>query len=181
MDTFMRRTSFGALAVLAGNMLAAQSSALEPGDFGQYPHGVTLGDPIAAAPPPGLYFENTTLFAPQAQGYGQLSGIKIDASLDVATLVWSTGWRFIGASVTAYVSQPVSNLLLWNSSVSGPPFAGTTFYPTLNNTWISPVALSWNLGGGWFAAAGFAFTCRMALHTTTRPIRTTGHMNLMPP
>ena len=152
----MRRTSFGALAVLAGNMLPAQSSAHEPGDFGQYPHGVTLGDPIAAAPPPGLYFENTTLFGPQAQGNGQSSGIKIDASLDVPTLVWSTGWRFIGASVTAYVSQPVSNLLLWNSSVSGPPFAGTTFYPTLNNTWISPVALSWNLGEGWFAAAGFA-------------------------
>jgi len=142
------------LAVLAGSILSEQSAAREPGNFGQYQRGVTMGDPAAAAPPPGLYFENTTLLAPQITGNGQSAGFKVDAMLDIPVLIWSTGWSFLGASVMAYVAQPVFNLTSWNTS--GPPYS-STFYPTVHNTWVTPVSLSWNLGKGWFASAGFAF------------------------
>lgn len=39
----------------------------------------------------------------------------------------------------------------------GPPFAGATLYPTVENTWFMPAQLSWNLGNGWFASGAFAF------------------------
>lgn len=149
------RIACSALATLATFIVPEPGLAHNPGDFGQYQRGVTMGDPAAAAPPPGLYFENTTLFAPQITGNGQVAGIKVDATVDIPTLIWSTGWSFLGASVMAYVAQPVFNLSAWNSNVSGPPYA-STFYPTVHNTWINPVSLSWNLGNGWFASGGFA-------------------------
>ena len=144
-----------ALGALAGSILSEQSLAREPGDFGQYQRGVTMGDPVAAAPPPGLYFENTTLLAPRISGNGQSAGFKVDAMVDIPVLIWSTGWSFLGASVMAYVAQPVFNLSAWNNTVSGPPYP-SVFYPTVHNTWVNPVSLSWNLGSGWFASAGFA-------------------------
>jgi hypothetical protein len=155
MNRLRARIASSVLAILSG-AVADQSFAREPGDLGPYLRGVTIGNP-GAAPPPGLYFQNTTAFAPQLQGYGQSRGLKVDAVGDFATLIWSTGWSFLGADVVMFLSQPLFNLTVWNSGTSGPPFAGATFYPTVHNTWMSPLALYWNLGNGWFAGTGFSF------------------------
>lgn len=143
------------LALLMCGIGACQVLAVEPGDFQQYVRGFSIGDPLGAAPPPGLYFENTTLYVPSAPGYGQLNGYKANALLDTPTLYWSTGYNFLGASVAAAISQPFYQVGVWNSSVAGPPYGGVTLYPTVHNTWINPVTLSWNLGGGLFASAAF--------------------------
>jgi len=74
--------------------------------------------------------------------------------VDIPVLIWSTGWSFLGASVMAYVAQLFSTYPL-EQHVSGPPYP-SVFYPTVHNTWVNPVSLSWNLGSGWFASAGFA-------------------------
>ena len=37
------------------------------------------------------------------------------------------------------------------------------------NTFWNPIALSWNLGGGWFMSAGFNFTSPNGTHTTGTP------------
>src|SRR3981081_867716 len=95
---------YAALALLAGFM-PDKGFAKEPGDFGQYVRGVTIGVPTGVAPPPGLYFENTTLWAPSATGQGQLAGFTVDAIVDVPVLYWSTGWNFLGASVSAALAQ----------------------------------------------------------------------------
>ncbi len=142
----------GALAMLA--MFTGQGLAHNPEDFGQFLRGSTMGDPVAAAPPPGLYFENTSLIAQQINGNGQIQGLKVNAMVDVPLLVWSTGWSFLGASVVAYVAQPVFNLTAWQNN-SGPPNAPAQFFPTVHNTYVNPVALSWNLGGGLFVSGGF--------------------------
>jgi len=147
--------------------LSEQSLAREPGDFGQYQRGVTMGDPVCCCSAAGLYFENTTLLAPRISGNGQSAGFKVDAMVDIPVLIWSTGWSFLGASVMAYVAQPVFNLSAWNNTVSGPPYP-SVFYPTVHNTWVNPVSLSWNLGSGWFASAGFPSSCRMVPGTTIR-------------
>jgi hypothetical protein len=147
---------YGALALLTG-MVAERGFAAEPGNFGQYVRGVTIGVPTGAAPPPGLYFENTTLWAPSAAGQGQLAGFKIDAIVDVPVIYWSTGWNFLGASVSAALAQTVFELGVRSSAASGPPFGGATLYPAVHNTYISPLILSWNVGSGWFASAGIAF------------------------
>ena len=153
MTRLRRKFLYGAVVSMAAGIVADQASAHEPGDFSQYFRGVTIGDALGAAPPPGLYFENTTLYAPKATGYGQLNGFKVNAPADIPVLLWSTGWNFLGASVMMAVSQPYYNVNAWTGG--GPPYAAT-HYPTVHNTWINPLTLSWNLGKGWFASAGFA-------------------------
>jgi hypothetical protein len=145
----------GALAILAASLLPEYSLAHNPGDFGQYQRGVTMGDPVAAAPPPGLYFENTTLFAPEIVGNGQVAGLRVNALVDIPVLVWSPGWSFFGANYFAYAAQPVFDLTAWFSSASGVPNTPAQFFPTFHNTYINPVELSWNLGGGLFASGAF--------------------------
>jgi hypothetical protein len=140
-------------AILAGSIMA---DARELGDFGQYLRGVSIGDPVGAAPPAGLYFENTTLLTPELRGNGQFGAVNVNVISDTPVLLWSTGWTMLGANVSMTLVQPSYNLTAWNSATSGPPFTGATFYPTLANTFINPISLSWNLGSGWFASTGFA-------------------------
>jgi hypothetical protein len=147
---------YGAIALLTV-LAAGRGFAAEPGDFGQYVRGVTIGVPTGAAPPPGLYFENTTLWAPSASGKGQLAGFNVDAIVDVPLIYWSTGWNFLGANVSAALAQTFFELGVRSSTAPGPPFGGATLYPAVHNTYISPLILSWNVGSGWFASAGFAF------------------------
>ena len=151
----LERITLGAVAMLVASVASEQSMAHNPQDFGQFLRGSTMGDPVGAAPPPGVYFENTTLFAPQIWGNGQVNGLKVDALVDIPLLVWSTGWTFLGANVEVYVAQPVFNLTAWLNGASGVPNAPAQFYPTLHNTYVNPVGLSWNLGGGLFASVGF--------------------------
>jgi hypothetical protein len=141
--------------MLAAVVLPEQGVAHNPQDFGQYMRGSTMGDPVAATPPPGVYFENTTLFAPEIVGNGQVAGLKVDAIVDIPVLVWSPGWRFFGASFLAYAAQPAFNLTAWLSTASGVPNTPAQFFPTLHNTYVNPVELSWNLGGGLFVSGAF--------------------------
>jgi hypothetical protein len=152
----MKQFTYSGLAILIGALVCRQTLAIELGDFGQYPRGVTIGDPVAAVLPPGFYFENVTVVAPELQGYGQFHGIKSDVAADIPIFIWSTGWPFLGANLSMYFSKPGYYLTVWNSATPGPPFPGAIFYPELSNTWITPIALSWNLGSGWFSNVGFA-------------------------
>lgn len=156
MSKFFR--SFAWCAVVATTAgLGDAALGHEPGSFNQYFRGVTIGDPLGAAPPPGLYFENTTMYAPEAKGFGQVSAFKVNAVADIPTVLWSTGWSFLGASVLMSASQPFYQVTSWPADAAGPPFAGATHYPALHNTWINPLTLSWNLQNGWFFSAGLAF------------------------
>jgi hypothetical protein len=137
---------------LIATVAADRAFGREPGDYGQYAPGTTFGIPAGAAPPPGLYFDNLSQWAPHASGVGQLNGLEVKAIVNTSTLFWSTGWNFLGGTVNAAVSQSFFDL-----GVRAPPSDALTHYPTMHNTWISPLIISWNLGGGWFASAGAAF------------------------
>jgi hypothetical protein len=157
MTPLTKRATYCAAVYVAGGVLANGALAHSPGDFSQYFRGVSIGDPLGAAPPPGLYFQNTTMFAPGAPGYGQVSAYKVNAVADIPTLYWSTGWSFLGASVAMAISQPFYQVDSWPSSAGGPPHTGTVHYPAVHNTWINPLTLSWNFKNGWFASASLAF------------------------
>lgn len=146
-----------ALAFLLAGTVADRVLAHEIGDFQQYVRGFTISDPLGAVPPPGLYFENTGLYVPNAPGNGQLGTVRANAILDTPTLFWSTGYSFLGASVAASISQPFYQATVWANPTPGPPFTGATVFPTFHNTWINPIDLSWNLGNGWFGSLGFDF------------------------
>jgi hypothetical protein len=147
-----------ALAYVAAISFAGSGLAIahEPGDFSQYFRGVTIGDALGAAPPPGLYFQNTTMYAPRAGGHGQVAPFVVSAPALIPTLFWSTGLNLLGANVVMAISQPFYNVDAWRRDTAGPPF-DTTHSPAVHNTWINPLTLSWNLGNGWFASAGVSF------------------------
>jgi hypothetical protein len=144
------------LILVSSGTAISQASAHELGDFGHYIPGFTLGLPLGAAPPPGLYFENTTLYAPRYIGTGQNNGVTARAWVETAALLWSSGWNFLGANVVMGAAQAGYDLNIYPSAAAGPPFAGATVYSAMQNTWINPLMLSWNFKNGWFASAGFA-------------------------
>jgi hypothetical protein len=137
--------------------LADEALAHEPGDFSQYFRGVSIGDALGAAPPPGVYFQNTTMYAPGAPGHGQVGAFKVNALAVIPTLYWSTGWSLFGASVAMAISQPFYQVDAWSNGAAGPPFAGATHYPAVHNIWVNPLTLSWNFQNGWFLSTSLAF------------------------
>jgi hypothetical protein len=150
------RFTCSVLVLLSGSMAISQAPAHEVGDFGHYIPGFTMGLPLGAAPPLGLYFENTILYAPRYVGTGQNNGVTAKASVEAAALLWSTGWNFLGANVVMGAAQAGYDLNIYPSAAAGPPFAGATVFSAMQNTWINPLTLSWNFKNGWFASAGFA-------------------------
>jgi len=153
MATFTRTVGYYAAACFGGAMLTSSVAALEPGDFGQYFRGVTIGDPVAVAPPAGLYFENVTLYAPHVSGHGQVAAVNASATAEIPVLIWSTGWKFLDAAVVMFITKPYFEVTAWSSAAAGPPFASTHF-PAWHNTGLNPLTLSWNFNNGWFASAG---------------------------
>ena len=70
MSSSTRAVVFGAIAgsaLLAG---VGQAPASEPANLGNFLPGNTMGAPIAAAPPPGLFFASTAFYIPMASGNG---------------------------------------------------------------------------------------------------------------
>jgi hypothetical protein len=140
--------------ILAG--AASKSYAIEPGDFTNYLRGATQGLPLGAAPPPGVYAS----FSPNATGLGGNAGLGNQAIPGKVTapafgygaaLLFVPGWTFLGAQYEAAVVQGM--YLATSESSKTPPFATSSVSSQLANTDFTPIALSWNLTHGWFAAA----------------------------
>ena len=146
-----------AIGFLSGTILINHATAHEPGDAGQYLPGVTMGLGYGAAPPPGVYFDNTILYIPKFVGNDQNNGTTLKIWAEIPSLSWSTGWNFLGAKVVMAVVQPVYDSVTYPSTASGPPFAGAIVYPVMHNTVLNPLTLSWNIGTGWFLSTGFVF------------------------
>jgi hypothetical protein len=133
-----------------------ESFATEPGDFTNYLRGATQGLPLGALPPPGLYGG----FGINATGLGGDNGRgnqNVGAPFTTApafgygiSLLWVTGWNFLGASYGMSVVQGFYQAEL--NGPTNPPFAAQSISPELANTNFTPIDLSWNLGHGWFTA-----------------------------
>ncbi len=159
---------------------AGQGFAAESGDFQATLRGATIGVPLGAAPPPGLYFGLETFIGINNPGTGVNSaaagavpvlgtarGLTVFGQAYAASLVWGTGWKFLGGDVTFAVIQPGFTVAGFATNPVPPPMAsctppmnfgcaGGSFFENLHNTvWSS--SLSWNLGAGWFGSAGFDF------------------------
>ena len=146
-------SGFGAALLAAGS--AKQSFAIEGSDFTNYLRGATQGLPLGALPPPGLYGG----FGLNATGLDGKAGVGNQAIPGAATapafgygvnLLWVPGWTFLGASYAAGVVQGM--YLATTESSLNPPFAASSVNAQLANTNFTPIALSWNLGQGWFTS-----------------------------
>jgi hypothetical protein len=134
---------------------------MEPGNFGQTVAGGTIGAPIAAPAPPGVYAIFDTYVAPTGLGLGQNVGTSETVARWAGGLYWSTGFHILGANWTLGVEQPISYTATYPTHGAtlggngfGPPFGGAVWFQDIGNPQFTPVLLQWTLGHGWFAAAG---------------------------
>ncbi len=162
--TRMRNIALGGLAALVMSGAASAAFAEEPGTFQNRLNGATIGLPLGAAPPPGLYtgLETAYLGLP-ATGHGnQVNGLQVNAIAQAVPLLWVPGWNFLGASysMSAVVAFYEAEVLGAGITQGGNNLLATdptaTVYVFANPLW-NPISLSWNLGQGWFVSAGFNF------------------------
>ncbi|MGE4483438.1 SphA family protein [Acidocella sp.] len=141
-----------------GFSLACPAIAREPGAGNAYSQGSSIGLPTGANPPEGVWFEDTSsVYVAQAtdtEGTTK-NGTKITAISTAPRILWTTPWKFLGATEMAFVVMPIVNLDVSNipgqSGVTGHSLA-------FANPEFVPINLSWNLGiPGLFGSATFGF------------------------
>jgi hypothetical protein len=165
--TRLRNLTLGALAALAITGAAGAAFAEEPGSFQNRLNGATIGLPLGAAPPPGLYTGLETAYLGMANfGHGGattgnwavLTGgpLGLPAIAQAVPLLWVPGWNFLGAT---YSAAAVAAFYTYTSCAVGVPncdlIGGGGF--VIANPTFTPINLSFNLGQGWFASIGFNF------------------------
>ena len=183
--TRLRQIAMAGLAAIAIGGVASSASAMETGTFQNRLNGATIGLPLGAAPPPGLYTGLETAYlgmvgairdtAPETSALAVTGGgcAALPALAQAVPLLWVPGWHFLGGTYSASVVQAFYVFTACNQTGSGGncngsgPIVGGGFVYT--NTFLQPIALSWNLGGGWFMSAGFNFTSPNGTHTTGTP------------
>jgi hypothetical protein len=162
--TRLKQIAMAGLAALTIGGVASSASAMESGTFQNRLNGATIGLALGALPPPGLYTGLETAYLGMLSGSGtsgkaagNFGGSVLPALAQAVPLLWVPGWNFLGASYSASVVQA---FYTWYACAAagcggGAPFATGGYVYT--NTYFQPINLSWNLGGGWFVGAGFAF------------------------
>jgi hypothetical protein len=170
--TRLRQIAMASLAALAIGGAASSANAMQTGTFQNRLNGATIGLPLGAAPPPGLYSGIETAYlglAGQNGGRGnQLPGQAVPAVAQAVPFLYVPGWNFFGATYSFGVVQAFymgsfsSSLGNLNTPPVGSPLAipvgGFGWYEVLANTFWSPINFSWNLGQGWFFSASFNVT-----------------------
>lgn len=132
----------------------SESFATEPGDFTNYLRGATQGLPLGALPPDGIYagfgLNATGLGGGCGKGDQAIPGCSSAPAFGYgATVLFVPGWKIFGATYGASIVQGFYQAEA-NSSVNPPFNASGPISPELANTTITPIALSWALGQGWF-------------------------------
>ncbi len=124
--------------------------------------GATTGNHAGALPPEGFYFGYDVNYE-----WGKLHSPNVNIKASnvsmVATLLWSTPYKFLGANYAAGIAQPYK---IAHTTLNTP--GGESKYS--NHGWMSttimPVLLSWNLGEGFHLGAGTAFVFKNGKHAT---------------
>jgi hypothetical protein len=183
--TRLRQIAMAGLAAIAIGGVASSASAEEFGTFENRLAGATIGLPLGAAPPPGIYTGLETAYLGVFQGGGQEGRsagnwcikagnncANLPAIAQAVPLLWVPNWgKWWGATYSASVVQAfyvfetcgVDN----GNCVGAAPFTSGGFVYT--NTFWQPIALSWNLGGGWFIGTAFSFTSPNGTHLAGTP------------
>jgi hypothetical protein len=156
----------GATAALVLGGTASKSFAVEFNDFTNHLFAGSLGLPLGAAPPPGLYSGAEFLIVPDTGNHnlGNQGNARLGVAFTAVPLVWSTGWNVFGASYSVAVAQafytvfavPPGGGLAVNLGAAGSATNSSTF-AVVANTAFTPIGLSWNLHNGFFVSAGFNF------------------------
>ncbi|WP_426440418.1 transporter [Bradyrhizobium genosp. P] len=169
----MTRLKGATLGSLIGTLVltatGGSSFATEPGNLGNLLFGATMGAPIAAAPPPGVYFNNTFFYAPELAGNGNANcGVgcksRYSGAVDSATVTWGSGLTFLGGvyfPTVNIVGDTVSETNTPYPPGGGPgasPIYGNSLELEVRNLYINPINFSWKVGNmPLFLNAGLGF------------------------
>jgi hypothetical protein len=175
--TRLRNIVLGGLAALAIGGAASSALAEESGSFENRLSGATIGLPLGALPPAGLYTGLETAYlglpqsVPSSGSFLAAPGVppgairlNLPAIANAVPLLYVPGWNFLGATYAMSVVQAfyANHACISGSCGSagffggGPnQFSGGGFV-TANTTW-NPITLSWNLGNGFFFSGAFNF------------------------
>ena len=167
----------GGIAALAIGGAASSAFAEETGTFQNRLNGATIGLPLGALPPPGLYTGLDTAYLGMPNGSGNAGAsignqcattaatgkncAVLPAVAQAVPLLYVPGWNFLGATygmaaVQAFYVFTTCGVNANGGCGGGSPISGGGFVYT--NTFWNPITLSWNLGQGWFVSVGFNFT-----------------------
>jgi hypothetical protein len=139
--------------VAASLVAGAPVRAHEPLFIVNTPPGITTGLAYAANPPPGLYFINFAhATGSRISGIGTafgFDGFKVRSAHEAGAVLWSTPWQVLGASWMMIGVAGMTHFTLYT-----PSDRVAARFTGFINPGISPMMLSWNLGGGLFAKAG---------------------------
>jgi hypothetical protein len=156
---------------------------METGTFQNRLNGATIGLPLGAAPPPGIYTGLETAYLGMLAGNSGSSSNGASAGNQCAAttggrcavlpalaqavpLLWVPAWNnWWGATYSASVVQAFYIYTTCGVTVNGgngscaggASIDGTSGF-VYTNTFFQPINLSWKLGGGWFISAAFSFT-----------------------
>ena len=120
--TRLRQIAMAGLAAIAIGGVASSASAIEAGSFQNRLNGATIGLPLGALPPPGLYTGLETAYLGMLAGNssGGSNGASagnfcvqapnhacavLPALAQAVPLLWVPGWNFLGATYSASVVQ----------------------------------------------------------------------------
>ncbi len=172
--TRMKQLALGGLAALAIGGMASSALAEESGSFQNRLSAATIGLPLGALPPPGLYTGLETAYLGMPQSIpstgtflpGPGTHLSLPAIANAVPLLYVPGWHFLGATYGMSVVQAFYENTTCSAglgSCTGAGFFGSGNNAVIGggfvtaNTTFSPLILSWNLGNGFFVSSGFNF------------------------
>jgi hypothetical protein len=150
-DRYSRLVAAGAFFTGA---LGWSGPALASESIFPYLPGTTIGIPLGALPPPGLYFGQQFNYFDYDlhNGCGKSTPVKIHEFNESTSLLWVPGWTFLGADYGASFIQPYRF-----ENTAGVPIIGHGSAGAFINPVLMPLNLSWNLGKGWRVSTQASF------------------------
>ncbi len=171
--TRLKQLALGGLAALAIGGMTSSAFATESGSFENRLSAATIGLPLGALPPPGLYTGLETAYLGMPQGVAELGHLhpwrrppcparhrqRGTVALRAGMALPRRQLRHVGRASVLRQHHLHPGL----GSCAGAGFFGAGNNQIVGggfvtaNTTFSPLILSWNLGGGWFVSSGFTF------------------------
>ena len=129
--------------------------ALEPGAAPQAPAGNTMGIPLSAPLPAGLYYTSSTKFlnGKLKDDHGNNMGLKLNAPASTSIFIYTPGFKLWGADYRAWLAVP---FILAEETISNPMLGelGKHSNSNIANIDLHFADVSWTLQPGEFVSAG---------------------------
>lgn len=154
----LKKVALSSLGFSISCLLAQPAFALEPGAAAQVPAGNTMGIPLSAPLPPGLYMTNSTKFlnGELKDDNGNDAGLDLNAIASTSIFIYTPGIKMLGGDYRAWVAVPLINVEQdIKSPFLGP--VGETDVAGLGNIEVEFLDVAWALQPGIFASAGVGF------------------------